>query len=154
MMADDLSVAFERLRTSTQRLNSVCDVAAQAVRDIEAYLEEIQLGIEAYVQLKSFRDDESGERLGHSNLAYMKYGAKYRITITFVPEHAECPEDVSVEAWSEANRDEKIESVEKLPQLLAALAIKVDEKVARAERVVSDVTSKLPIPKKPKGGGK
>jgi hypothetical protein len=155
-MADDLSVAFERLSTSTQRLNKACDAAAQTVRDVEAYLEETQTGVEASTPVETIEYGEYGENQVDIVLVYEKYKqGKYRITICHYSEPSnEHDEGVDRQAWSEATRDLKIQCFEKLPNLLIEIAKKVDERVAQAERIVTEVTSKLPLPKKRKGSDK
>lgn len=57
-MPDDLSTAFERLRTSTQRLNQITDAAAQTVRAVESFLEDAGVGLYASVDVKTLGDPE------------------------------------------------------------------------------------------------
>jgi len=149
-MADDLTVAFKRLRTATQRLNGSCDAAAQTVRDVEAFLEETQIGIGAWLVVKSV-DHELGET-DCSFLGDTKYrSGKFRHTISDEIETV-YPADFPVFSWSEAPRDDKPESFEKPPELMLEVAKRVDERLAPAELLVADVTAKLPITKMRKGG--
>lgn len=154
-MADDLSVAMERLRTSTQRLNKICDDAAQTVRDTEAFLEEMQIGIKTYIPIEKIYDNDTEELVQSVNFGYDKYtNGKFRFTISHVNEWTGNTNDMSVTAWSEASRELKLQSYEKLPELLIEIAKNVDDRVAKAERVVTEVTAQLTLPKKRKVGDK
>jgi hypothetical protein len=151
-MADDLSVAAERLRTSAQRLNAVCDVAAKTIREVEAFLEEAHVGLEASVEFR--RDQEDDEGLYCTN--YLGYGrhtsGKFRVLITYHPSWAREPDDISVRPWSECSRDDKLDSFEKLPELVVELARRVDERTAKADQIVAAVNASLQLPKQRKGG--
>ncbi len=150
-MPDDLSVAVESLRTATQRLNAICDSATQVVRDVEAFLEECHIGIETSVLVKS--DDETGEEkyFTHTLLGYRRVNGKFRIVVLIDPVDGHGPEDVIVRPWFEAGRDEKLETLEKLPELLVQLGKHVEVKATKAHQVLSALTFELPAPKKPKG---
>jgi hypothetical protein len=150
-MADDLSVAFERLRTSTQQLNAICDSAAQVIRETEAFLEECHVGIPAYVEVK--RDDVTGEGRYFDlvHLSYARYKGKFRISVVNTPASASGPEDEAVRPWSESSRDEKLETLEFLPKLLIELAKSVDERKEKAKEAITTVTSLLQLPAKRKG---
>lgn len=144
-MADDLSVAIERLRTSTQRLNTACDTAAQTVRDTEAFLSELHVGVPAFVEV-----EEGGFS---TRLAYDRHKTgEFRILVAMFPTGMEEPEFVNVRPWAEWSRDVKLETFEKLPALLVEVARLVDESTTKAEKTVSEVSSLVQLPKKRKGG--
>ena len=150
-MADDLSVAVERLRTSTQRLNTICDGAGQLIRDAEAFLEECQVGVETWVEVR--RVDVTGD--GHydlTGLGYLRLGGKFRIAVVNEPHFSSGPEDCHVKAWAESSRDDKLDTLEKLPELLVELAKQVDARTVKAEQAMATVNSLLSLPKKRKGG--
>lgn len=151
-MPDNLSGAVERLRTSAQRLNTICDTAAQVIREVESFLEESHVGVSAWVELS--RVDVTGEG-DHDimGLSYRRYKAnKFRIVVVKIPAGASSDADVSERPWSECTRDEKLDSLEKLSELLVTLAKNVDERTVRAEQAVTAVSSLLKLPTKKKGG--
>lgn len=153
-MADDLSVAIDRLRTSTQRLNTITDAAAQTVRDVEGMLEEMQVGVSAWVRVVN-EYDEGDRSITEIDLSYSPDSSgKYRVRVVRTPDYAQEPEQSSATNWAECSRAIKLQTFEKLPDLLIAIAKNVDERVTKAERVVSEVTARLPLPKKRKGGDK
>ncbi|HJZ57715.1 MAG TPA: hypothetical protein VKE74_22340 [Gemmataceae bacterium] len=146
-MADDLSVAIERLRTSTQRLNTICDTAAQTIRNTEAFLEHLHVGISAWVKVKAIPEDEEGREVTEVLLGYERHrSGNFRIVVTYTPSWVACRDDVTVRPWSECSRDDKLESFEKLPELLVELAKRVDERTAKAEQTVSAVNTLLQRP--------
>lgn len=150
-MADDLSVAVERLRTSSQRLNTASDDAARTVRDVEEFLEELKVGVSMVVDVEPTKGQSHGAT-GQLKLFYHKStNGRYRVMVGLVPEDNG---DVVLRPWAEASRDEKLRSFSKLPRLLTLLSVLVDEQAEKAEQTVRDVTARLPLPKKRKGGDK
>src|SRR5262245_2885464 len=129
-MADDLAVAIERLRTSTQKLNTISDIAAQLVRDAEAFLEAARVGVPGQVLIPDFAqntseydDDEewSLKAPTESFLAYQRLPKSKKFRIVIVGVHPDCPDNPYVRAWSECSREEKLQSIQQLPGLLAEL---------------------------------
>jgi hypothetical protein len=89
------------------------------------------------------RPDEEPE--GWVNLEYRRLSGKFRIAVVRMryqggPEYDEVED---VRAWSECTREEKLESFEKLPELLVALAAEVEKKTVEAEKVLAAVAPKL-----------
>lgn len=149
-MPDDLSVAIEQLRTSTQRLNGICDYAARVIRDVEAFLEESHVGLEAHVEVNTAEEEGGSVRV---TLSYGRHSSgKFRILVNHIPSWAEDADDVTVRPWSECSREEKLDSLQKLPTLIIELAKQIEERTANAQRILSEVTFELPAPKTRKGG--
>jgi hypothetical protein len=151
-MADDLSVAVERLRTSAQRLNEITDAAAQLVKDVETFLEEARVGLSAAVSIgPGFSTPDADAPDWEDSLSYRRLASgKFRLVI--VRKYCNPSEPTSVRAWSECSRDEKIESLAKLPELLVELSNRVNDKTDKAEQVLAVVAPQLPTVKKRKGG--
>src|SRR5438067_10713910 len=102
-MTDDLSVAIERLRTSTQRLNDITDAAARVVKDVETLLEEARVGVSAHVFVKETH--EPGEAIKHLYLEYCRINnGKFRISVT--TNDNEGLEMFDCRPWAESSRDE------------------------------------------------
>jgi hypothetical protein len=151
-MADDLSVAFERLRTSTQRLNALTDTAAQLIRDVEGFLEDCHVGVSATISLGYGAAGPDADAPDWEDLlSYRRLGSgKFRLVL--IRKFCDPSEVPSVRSWSECSRDEKIESLAKLPELLVELSNRVNEKTDKAEQVLAVVAPQLPSAKKRKGG--
>jgi hypothetical protein len=153
-MPDDLSVAVERLRTSTQRLNTLADAAGQLIKSVEDFLEESHVGVTASVNLGYIPDpddEETPESI--TRLAYRRVkSGKFRIALVEVSRYSQSDDDHVVRPWAECSRDEKIDGLRKLPELLVELANRVNEKTDQAERAMAAISSLLPAVTKRKGG--
>lgn len=149
-MADDLSVAVERLRTSTQRLNAICDAAARVIRDVEEFLETMHVGVPAWVDIRREHfHDGNHQNYSDVKLSYQRHDSgKFRVVVVTCPSWADSDDDVTVRPWSECSRDQKLESLEKLPELFVELAKQVDKRTIKAEQTVTTVGSLLQLPKK------
>lgn len=152
-MADELSGAVERLRRSTEHLNHLCDQAALLIRDVEAFLEESRVGLSASVSIYFGAWAEEADSPDWENrLSYRRVdGGKFRIVYerNFI-EHPTGRVD-EVRPWSECTRDEKLDSLAKLPELLVELAKLAEERAIKAEKALASVGSLLRLPSKRKG---
>jgi inorganic pyrophosphatase len=143
-MADDLSVAVERLRTSTQQLNTLSDSAAKVIREVEQFLEECHVGVSAWVEVKRIDVADESRCFSTVLLSYQRHkSGKFRIVLVTTPFDAHGPDAVIVCPWSECSRDDKIESLGKLPDLLVELSERVNEKTQMAEQALAAVGSLL-----------
>lgn len=149
-MTDSISVAVERLRASSERLNALCDTAAQSVRELEAYLQSLNLGFSASISAWTECSEDDFEQV---ELAYQSSSnGTYRVAVIRSSPETEYEQgSYSSKPWAECSRDDKLRSFEKLPELLSELTKKLEEKLAKAEHVVTMVAGSLPVPKKKKG---
>lgn len=128
-MTESLSTSISKLRKSTARLNQITDQASDTVRELEEFLNrECSVGIHAFVKVK---DVDNGDFTFSQWLEYRRVGQKYRIAVVWGSDID--PEEESVKAWSDCSRDEKLEAVAKLPDLIEVIAEKVNEKVESAQ---------------------
>lgn len=67
-----MSAAFQRLRSSTERLNLVTDAASHTIREVEAFLEGVGLGLYASAPIKTLSAPED------SNLDDVYVALEYR----------------------------------------------------------------------------
>jgi hypothetical protein len=151
-MTDDLSVAIKRLRTSSQRLNQISDEAAQLIQDIEQFLEETRVGVSATVQIGYGASSPNADSPDWADLLSYRRLNSGKFRVAFVRQDVESSHEGTVRPWSECTRDEKLQSLEKLPELLVELANQIEERTIRAEQVLSIVNASLQLPKKKKGG--
>jgi hypothetical protein len=153
-MSDDLSIALEKLRTSTQRLNTLTDAAAKIVQDVESFLDECNVGIGTQVLVHNVGDESTNEYRYSVYLTYQRCGDRFRIAVAHHDDDNSYnrPQDVHVRAWSECSRVEKLDTVVKLPELLVDLATRVDERTIKAEQAVSAIGPLLRPAAKRKGG--
>ncbi|MBL9080617.1 MAG: hypothetical protein JNK76_02360 [Planctomycetales bacterium] len=131
-MESSIGSALERLQRSAEALNSVCDEAAETVRQAESFLSACRVGIRAWVQIGS---DEDGNE---SFLEYMRIGKNFRIAITYIVDG-----ESGTRPWSDCSREEKLESFAKLPDLLLEIAARVDQKIQQSKATVESVRKSI-----------
>jgi hypothetical protein len=137
-MSDSLRASVERLKQSTAQLNKITDEAAQTVLAMEAFLnKECSVGIEAYVLVAS--EPLEGGVEESTVLGYQRWQGKFRITVTIGID----PEQTETKPWAEWNRETKLETVKKLPELLEKIAVAVDAHVLAAQQATETVAAAL-----------
>ena len=121
-LRDRVSAAFEKLATSASELNTVSDELAKPIHSIEASLQILNLGVSAWVEVAGEVDDETlhfwDRSIGYGKVA-RTWGIAIRTRAGFIDDR-----DIREEAWrfNEAPRAYRVESLEKLPELLETLA--------------------------------
>lgn len=140
-MENELVSSVGRLRKSAALLNQITDRASDTVREVEAFLnKECSVGVHGFVQVRESTDPESGVTFTLW-LEYRRVGSRYRIAV--VKSMDTGPDDEDVKAWSDASRDEKLETVAKLPELIIEIAQKLEKKIGDAEKVVQSLDQLL-----------
>jgi hypothetical protein len=119
-----------RLQQSAAALNQISDTAAKTVKEVEGFLETCSIGVPAYVMFADGPSDDD-----HGYLAYVRVGNRFRIAVSF----GEDPDREYVRAWSDCPRDIKLDSFAKLPELLAHIAKRADEKIVAATNAVNEI---------------
>ena len=134
-----VSVAFEKLTTSASELNAVSDELAKPIQSIDATLQALNLGVSAWVEVAGDRDWET-DRAWERSIGYAKvartWGLAIRASAGIAGEH------IQEEVWrfNEAPRAYRLESLEKLPELLEKLA-------ENANRTASELKNKIALTK-------
>jgi len=146
-MSDDLSTSIENLRTTASQLNEITDYLNVTVKTVEKILgEELKIGISAYVSVDSETDDTTGATITQF-LGYQRVGGNFRIVVLW--ENDFHPDRPAVKPWSDCARDMKIETAEKLPQLIQEISNKSKDSIRgvlhaaqTAERVMKSLLGK------------
>ncbi len=134
-----VSAAFEKLATSASELNAVSDDLAKPIQSIDATLQVLNLGVSAWVEVAGDRDWET-DRAWERSIGYGKvartWGLAIRASAGIAGEH------IQEEVWrfNEAPRAYRLESLEKLPELLEKLA-------ETANRTASELKNKIALTK-------
>ena len=137
-MSDALSSAVSKLRASSARLNQLTDDAAATVKEVEEFLsQECSIGIPTYLCIHQATEEYEASR----HLAYRRIGSTFRIALAWWRDGD--PEDEFVKPWSDCSRDEKLESIKKLPDLLTEIARNVDHRIVASEKAVESVSQAL-----------
>lgn len=136
-MNHTVSSAISKLKSSTSKLNSLSDEAAETIKSVENFLsKDCSIGFDAYVEITELSDKQLNKYL-----EYRKIGNNYRIAV--VTNRVNTDQELSVKAWSDCGRVTKIKSIKKLPDLIIDITEKVDEKITEAEVAAKTATNVL-----------
>ena len=133
-MAAALSESLDKLRKSSELLNAITEEANHTVQSVENFLAKISIGVEGYANV--WTDEDTDERC---ILSYRRVNGRFRIAVT----HGTCPDDEVFKAWAECSREEKLETISKLPDLVDNIATQAEESAAKALESVQAVKQVL-----------
>ena len=133
--------ALAKLKQSADILNAITDTASDSVKSIEEFLsKECSIGFHSYVCVRS-----PGEETPESVfLEYRRIGNKFRIAVVEVD--ALEPDREYLRAWSDCPRNLKMETIEKLPELIDKITEQVELEIVSANdamHTVNDVLKSL-----------
>jgi hypothetical protein len=144
---------LKHLASLSKSLNEASDTLSKQIAAVEAALNELKLGVWAWVEVSRRLDDESfkidGKPAQFTRVEHLGYGKRsgkwgllYSISFEDHPE----PEYETVMFLRDAPRMEKIEAVEKIPDLIRVLesnAVEVTKKATAQAVKVGDVAAAL-----------
>jgi len=141
-MSDSLSKSLSKLRNSAKRLNQLTDQANETIREVETFLNE-KCSVGVYASVRAFQEvqDDAPPFSIFTNLEYRRVGPRFRIAIAQY--HEFDPDQVKVKPWSDSSRDEKLDSIAKLPDLIAQIGKKLDERIRDAEKGLGEISEVL-----------
>lgn len=126
-MDKTLSDALSRIRSESSRLNDVSDQLKETVKEIEQFLNEISLGIHAWAVVESADHPTDPSKF----LEFRRIGSRFRFAVVTGAEAT--PEHELVKPWNDCSRVEKVETIQKLPELIAHLGKQIQERNKSAE---------------------
>ena len=130
--------ALKKLKQNADTLNAITDSASASVKYIEEFLsKECSIGFHSFVCVKQ-PDEESAESIF---IEYRRIGTKYRIAI--VESDALEPDEEYVRAWSDCPRNLKIQTIEKLPELIDKITEQVESEIVSANDAMQTVNNVL-----------
>lgn len=131
---------YSQLSTVAADLNAVSDELGKSIAEIDAALKKLNLGITTWVTIQSgdgdrFRDNYS---FWSRDIGYAKVDSKWGITLRNVDGDYRNPDDERVEKWrfDDAPRSLRLESIDKIPELLEKLS-------KEAAKTTKDIRAKL-----------
>ncbi len=140
-MKKNISDAVTGLRIASTRLNMLTDKAAAVVKQVEKFLnDECHTGVEASVLVSEhYAEDEPGRYVETRDLVYCRIGQRFRIAVDWRCDGA----DVSSvpKPWSDCTREDKLETLEKLPDLLHAIAERLGGQIKKAEKSLATASA-------------
>lgn len=131
-MSKKIPQAIDELRSSSARLNKLTNEAVVVIKRVEDFLnKECSVGARASV-LVSEHDHDDEQVIESQYLAYCRIGSRYRIAVVWVV--SDDPDSRTEKPWSDCTRDDKIETLEKLPDLITEISKKLASKIKLAEK--------------------
>src|SRR5580658_6790187 len=125
-----IQALFQELSSSATKLNQATDQLAESIRELDAAIGRLNLGIEHWVSIGSAITDDKREIYKYS-LGYAKV-AKWGIALRVVTSVT------SVDTlFNDASRELRVKAIAHLPSLLAELVRKVNS-------VSADIEGQLP----------
>ena len=114
--------AFFKLSTAAKDLNNVSDELGRAITAIDAVLQRLNLGVAAWVAVHGDRD-EQGMNYWSRDIGYAKVNNRWGISLRSREGNYNWPDEEDCETWlfNDAPRWQRVESVEKIPDLLEQL---------------------------------
>ncbi len=144
-MSKDITESLARIGEQTARLNQLCDEGAATIRDLEDTLEKMNVGVSASLTIHSYEDHSGWYEYEH--FVYRRIGGRFRIGYA----SGDCsPESEIEKPWSDCSRQIKIDTLHRLPELVAKIAEEVETRAKEAEKAIASV-KKLATSMKKKG---
>jgi hypothetical protein len=142
-----LRQSIQKLRSLAPELNEAANEAVKIVQEVENLLtKELSLGIKAEVEVSVIQISEN--KCEFTSLAHCRVNDKFRIAVV-VERRIEVMDDrgykdyrwktISETPWAECPRDVKLETFQKLPELLEKLV----EEAKKAQHNVSETQKTL-----------
>lgn len=132
------TAAYERLARSSSELNAVSDELAVPIAQVEEGLKRLNLGIETWVNFAG--DSDEYDRFWDRAIGYAKVTNKWGIAIRSRAGFIDG--DFTTDFWlfSDAPRAYRLESVDKLPELLEALVTAAEDTASKLKTKVEVVS--------------
>jgi hypothetical protein len=131
-------VSLKDLARLSRELNEASDALSEQIAQVELALNELKLGVRAYVKVRSVTSQTSGgEVTTEQYLGYAKCRGKWCLTL--IDANEQFPEDATEIPLREAPRGDRIDAVEKLPDLIRKLEGETRRIVAEARNKAAKV---------------
>jgi hypothetical protein len=145
-MSDEISASLARVQASAKKLNSLCDQAADAVRNLEIFLgDECSIGLEASVLVMSEKS-ANGEYSLH--LRYGRFSDRYRIIVSWKRGRGN---NDTHKPWAECSREAKLATLPFLGHLMDIVDAEIAKQIASYEPAIASV-AKWAGPRAESGG--
>ena len=129
--APDLSAALARGVDAAASLNTATDSLTETLGQVERALVELHLGVEASVELRrediDVGEDHGGPIVEETRLRFGKSGKRW--TLSVMRSH-ELMDDWHETPLVNASREDRLLAVTKLPELVEALVLRAEERLA------------------------
>jgi hypothetical protein len=135
--ASKIQANLKQLETSAHALNKLSDQLTQKVAEIEGTINSLNLGVTTNVRIESWSNEE-GTSTSLWRLAYGKESGKWGFVIEHISEDLNYGhEEYSSWPFKDSPREQRINAVDKIPQLLEALVKESNEVAEQVSRKIS-----------------
>jgi len=127
--------SFSKLSSAAKDLNSVSDELGRAISAIDLVLQRLNLGVPSWVRVTGYSDEFANYQ--YREIGYSKINNKWGIALR-TRQGNENDDDERSESWSfnDAPRWQRVEAVEKIPDLM-------DQLVKEAEATTKRIKDKI-----------
>jgi len=139
--------ALQNLAVLAKNLNEVSDLVTAEITDFEKTLNDLRLGVPAWVNAgEEHIDDPQSPLTRIYVLGYARHQGKWGLLSgDYVEEHDDYPDDQSIVFLKDAPREIRIKAIKAFPKLIAELA-------SEAQRVTEDLKNQLETARTIKAG--
>jgi hypothetical protein len=136
-----MSNVFHRLEDLSAKLNATSDTITQALKDVEARLATLRLGIEVWLDTPLREDEWEGETIT-TRLGYAKAnGSWHLVTVDNFNLHENGNPGLDLpKPLQQASRENRIEALKRLPELLEALEKKGKEQLHQIQKTLGHLS--------------
>lgn len=131
----DLQNSFRKLSNAARVLNAASDSFGKATSTLDAALNELNPGVEAWVTIDSLSDDSTPWETIEQRLGYTKTNGRWGLTLCTVTKDERDDSEEIAGPWlfNDAPRGLRLRAIDHLPELVEALA---SEAAETADRVI------------------
>ena len=132
-----ITAAFQILSTSTKNLNELSGQLAKPIVSLERSLQRLNVGIACWRSVAS-GDDERGKCWSH-DVGYSRIAGRWRLAVRKCERDEATDSMMEMEAWpfNETPLYLRIKAVDKLPELIEALAKATDAVSGRLRKKIT-----------------
>jgi hypothetical protein len=133
-------ISLKELARLSQDLNQASDALSQQIAQVEEALNELKLGVRAWVQVRSSQSFDEGSSYPTTDSEYLGYGKRHgRWGLLYMYSVEEFPDRDSVMFLRDAPREDRVTAVEKLAELVRALEKTTKELTEEATKKAAQV---------------
>jgi len=118
-----VGASFTKLSSAAKDLNAVSDELGRAITAMDHVLQRLNIGVPTWVKVQGGEDPYSGMSYWSRDIGYAKIGNRWGIALCTRQGDYNTPDEEQAESWlfNDAPRWQRVEAVEKIPDLLEQL---------------------------------
>lgn len=139
-LSSKVESSFRKLSAVASDLNFSSDELGKSIADLDASLKKLNLGITAWVQIRSNSDPNEGWYWGEE-LGYDKVGATWGMALRTLRGTASDPQNEVVDIWlfNDGPRWLRLLAIELIPKLLEKLSVEAAETAQKVRLKLTEI---------------